>query len=280
VLPKRFLALLQKGFIPYKIDKGLYYSHIIDFYGMKIGFYHPDLIGSLGDMLCLPKPDSIEAHSTGVRGVVIYYSNRKIGRSVGFQALWMENGKEKSMAFSIQKYGFREAFKLALNERCKRVGISEIDHNCRLDFSRVEIRLRQMGLDEFINMQPIAPEASRKRRSEGIRANNNTGIDGVMLSAKKEKGVTYLMFRSRCLIEGKEKSVSCSVKNLGFLNAAKEAVLWRMRRTGRPEYFSESLLCKKRITKWIMQSDEVYRAALKLDDEWLGAALAEAKQCG
>lgn len=275
VLTDRFLTLLQKGFIPYKADKGSYYLHTIDFYGVKIGFYHPELVDSLDDINCLPKPDLIETHSTGVRGVVVYHSKRIVGRSVGFQAVWMEKGKEKTRAFSIQKYGFKEAFKLALNERCKRIGIGKIGSNCRLDFTKVEARLKQMGLDEFIDMQPTTPEASRKRRSEGLRINNNTGIDGVMLSTKKEKGVVYLLFRSRCQIDGKEHSMSCSVKNMGFLNAAKDVVLWRMRRTGRAEVFSESLLCKKRIAVWIMRNNEVRDSAIMLNDEWLNSVLYE-----
>lgn len=194
-------------------------------------------------------------------------------KSVGFQALWIEDGKEKSAAFSIQKYGFQEAYRLAINERCKRVGLGEIASDCRLDLTKAKTRLSEMGLAEFIDMEPTTKEESRKRRSHNIRVNNNTGIDGVILSTKRDKGVLYLLFRSRCLIDGKEQSVSCSVKNLGFLNAAKEAALWRMRRTGRSEIFSEDLLCKKRIAEWIRKNDEVRTVAVGLNDEWLNSLL-------
>lgn len=278
VLPKHFLALLQKGFIPYRFEKDFYYMHVIDFYGAKIGFYHPDLVDDISDSNYLPKPYSIDSHSTGIRGMVIYHSNRKIGRSVGFQSLWTENGKEKSKAFSIQKYGFKEAFRLALNERCKRIGIGGIASNCRLDFGMAEARLKRMGLESYIGMQPATQEESRKRRSENIRVNNNTGVDGVMLTAKKEKGVLYLMFRARCLIDGKELSVSFSVKKLGFLNAAREAILWRMRRTGRGESFSENQLCKKRLSEWIKKNDEVYFAAIELNDEWINSILTHGER--
>ncbi len=328
ILTDEFVHLVEKGLIPYRVDAGIQYSYVIDFYGVNIGFYHPSLVDCEDDLRFvyldddqswtvefpqnnliakfgtskddalrwrdqilrrlartkgslefdrLAKPDSIETHSTGIKGVVIYHSNREGGRSVGFQAIWMGDNREQTKAFSIQKYGFIGAYRLAINERCRQIGVRERGYDCSLDTTKAEERLQQMGLGEYVNMQPITPETLRKRKSEGVRVNNNTGIDGVMLSIKKEKGITYLLFRSRCQIDGKEHSVSCSVKNLGFLKAAKEAVLWRMRRTGRAEYFSENLLCKKRITEWIMRSDEVRDAALKLNDEWLNNVLCETK---
>ena len=77
---------------------------------------------------CGPKPSLFHSRNrTGIAGVQMRDRWNTVGeysyRSVSWVALWRENNRWRSKAFSARRYGYRGAYLWAVRERAKRIGV-------------------------------------------------------------------------------------------------------------------------------------------------------------
>lgn len=227
-------------------------------------------------LLLVDKPEkkSGARHSTGYKGVhLALYRFGKHGESVCFAATYGQSGKN----YSILKYGFNEAFRLAVNERMVYLSGIGLEEGVVLDTSIVRERLREIGREHLVGYGSLEIEERKIKKASLVRSDNNTGIDGVIFSLSNYNGQFALVVRSRYLKDGKEHSVSCSVKKRGAKSALKQAAEWRLKIMGRSGSFDEKNVNKDRLNKWLQKDDKTLAAVKHADDAWLNEIMAEVR---